>query len=78
MQSIPEQIVVSVEDAEAGTQITAGSIELPSGVSLVSDPETLLVNVVAAPTAEQMEGGAEEAPAEGEAEAEAEAPAESE
>ena len=78
VQSIPEQIVVSVEDAEAGTQITAGSIELPSGVSLVSDPETLLVNVVAAPTAEQMEGGAEEAPAEGEAEAEAEAPAESE
>jgi len=78
VQSIPEQIVVSVEDAEAGTQITAGSIEQPSGVSLVSDPETLLVNVVAAPTAEQMEGGAEEAPAEGEAEAEAEAPAESE
>jgi large subunit ribosomal protein L25 len=59
--SIPEQLTVSIEGADAGTQYTAGSIELPKGVSLISDPETLVVNVVAAPTAEELEaegGGA--------------------
>jgi large subunit ribosomal protein L25 len=63
--SIPEQLVLSVEDVEAGTQITAADIELPSGVTLISDPELLVVNVVAAPTAEEMaeEGSGEEAPA---------------
>ncbi|MCQ2992470.1 50S ribosomal protein L25/general stress protein Ctc, partial [Pseudomonas tremae] len=50
--SIPEQLTVSVEGAEAGTQFTAGQIELPRGVNLISDPELLVVNVVQAPTAE--------------------------
>jgi large subunit ribosomal protein L25 len=87
--SIPEQLTVSIEGAEIGTQFTAGSIPLPSGVSLVSDPDTLVVNVVAAPTAEELEaeGAGEaaegaEAPeaeaAEGEGAAAEEAPAESE
>ncbi|MGP4054054.1 50S ribosomal protein L25/general stress protein Ctc [Mycobacterium sp. 4D054] len=61
VQSIPEQFTVSVEGAEEGTQILASQIELPSGVTLVADPETLVVNVVAAPTAEELEsegGGA--------------------
>ena len=35
--SIPQQLTVSVEGADIGTQFTAGSIELPSGVSLVSN-----------------------------------------
>jgi large subunit ribosomal protein L25 len=59
--SIPESLTVSVEGAAEGTQITAGEIELPSGVTLVSDPETLVVNIVAAPSAEELEaegGGA--------------------
>jgi large subunit ribosomal protein L25 len=84
VQSIPDHLTVSIEGAELGTQFTAGAITLPSGVSLISDPETLVVNVVAAPTAEEMEGegageAAEaegEAPAEGEGEAAEEAPAE--
>ncbi len=69
VQSIPEHLTVSVEGAEIGTQFTAGAIELPEGVSLVSDPETLVVNVVAAPTAEDLEaeGAGEEGAAEGEA-----------
>lgn len=61
VQAIPEQITVSVEGAEAGTQFTAGQIELPKGVALITDPEALVVNVVAAPTAEDLEaegGGA--------------------
>ncbi|OBK22036.1 50S ribosomal protein L25/general stress protein Ctc [Mycobacterium asiaticum] len=53
--SIPEQLTVSVEGAEPGTQFTAGQIELPAGVSLVSDPELLVVNVVQAPTAADLE-----------------------
>jgi large subunit ribosomal protein L25 len=74
VQSIPDHLTVSIEGAEIGTQFTAGAITLPSGVSLISDPDTLVVNVVAAPTAEEMEGeGAGEA-----AEAEGEAPAEGE
>ena len=59
--SIPEQLTLSIEGAEAGTQFTAGQLDLPSGVTLVSDPETLVVNVVVAPTAEELEsegGGA--------------------
>jgi large subunit ribosomal protein L25 len=72
--SIPENVTVSVEDAEPGTQFTAGQIALPRGVNLISDPEMLVVNVVTAPTAEDLaeEGAgevaeAEEAPAEEEA-----------
>ncbi len=68
VQSIPDQLTVSVEGAEVGTQFTAGVITLPAGVTLVSDPEMLVVNVVAAPTAEEMEGegGGEAAEGEGE------------
>lgn len=53
--SIPEQLTVSVEGLEAGTQITAGQIELPEGTSLIVDPDTLVVNVVAAPTSEELD-----------------------
>ncbi|MBY6684363.1 50S ribosomal protein L25/general stress protein Ctc [Rhodococcus sp. BP-149] len=52
---IPEQFEVSVEDAEIGTQILASSIELPSGATLISDPELLLVNVVEAPSEAALE-----------------------
>lgn len=72
--SIPEHLTVSVEDVEAGTQILAGQITLPAGVTLVSDPELLVVNVVVAPTAEDLDAegsGADE----GTEPAEAEEPA---
>ena len=77
--SIPEQLTVSVEGAEEGTQILAGQIALPRGVTLVSDPDLLVVNVVTAPVIEEpeAEAAAEAAEAE-EAEGAAEAPAEEE
>ncbi len=53
--SIPEQLTVSVQDAEPGTQFTAGQVALPRGINLISDPELLVVNVVNAPTAEDLE-----------------------
>jgi large subunit ribosomal protein L25 len=56
---IPEQVEVSVEGVVAGTQITAGQLTLPPGVTLGIDPEALVVNVVVAPTAAQMEGDTE-------------------
>ena len=53
---IPEQFEVSVEDTEAGLQILAKDVKLPSGAELVTDPDTLIVAVNAAPTASEMEG----------------------
>jgi large subunit ribosomal protein L25 len=68
--SIPEQLTVNVEGAEPGTQFLAGQVALPAGVTLISDPDLLVVNVVNAPTAEELEeegaGEVAEAP-EGEA-----------
>ena len=54
VSSIPEGFEVSVEDAQVGTQILAGQIELPDGVALRGDPEQLIVNVVAAPSESDM------------------------
>jgi len=76
---IPERIIVSIEGLEAGTQILAKDLSLPEGSILISDPDTLVINVTA--QAEQDLGEtetAEESAAEGEAAeggAEAEAPA---
>ncbi|WP_232680551.1 50S ribosomal protein L25/general stress protein Ctc [Nocardioides sp. R-C-SC26] len=79
--NIPEQIEVSVEGAEVGTQITAADLTLPSGTSLLTDAETLIVNITAAPTAADVEAELAEAEAEAgierdEPEAEGAAPAE--
>ncbi|MFG3519913.1 50S ribosomal protein L25/general stress protein Ctc [Nocardia nova] len=59
---LPESIEISIEGVEAGTQITAGEIELPKGTTLAGDPEALIVNIIVAPAAEAVEGeGAGEA-----------------
>jgi large subunit ribosomal protein L25 len=42
---IPERIIVDIEGAEEGTQIFAKDLKLPEGSTLISDPETLVVNV---------------------------------
>jgi large subunit ribosomal protein L25 len=61
---LPEQIVVSIEGLPAGTQILAKDLELPEGASLDMDPETLIVNVTNAPSAEAIEAELAEAEAE--------------
>ena len=43
---IPEGLVVSIEGLEDGAQILAGAVALPSGATLVTDPETLVVGIV--------------------------------
>ena len=52
---IPESITVSVEALPAGTQIHASDVVLPEGSELVSDPETLVVNVTATISEEALE-----------------------
>ena len=61
---IPESFEVSVEGLDAGAQIHASDIELPSGSTLAVDPELLIVNVTAAPTEAQLEAELAEAEAE--------------
>ena len=62
--NIPQQIVVSVEALPAGTQILVRDLQLPTGSSVDLDPETLIVNVTNAPTAEALEAELAEAEAE--------------
>ena len=52
--AIPDDVEVSVARAEAGTRILARDIVLPPGVELRTEPDYLVVNVVAAPTAADM------------------------
>jgi large subunit ribosomal protein L25 len=75
---LPDGVDVDVEGMEVGTAVHAGDIALPSGSTLVTDPEALVLHVIAAPTVdlgEEPEAAEGEAVEEGEA---AEAPAEAE
>ncbi len=71
--NIPEDLEVSVAGAQAGTQITAADVELPAGATLISDPETLLVNVIEAPTEADLDAEGEGEEGEGASEAAEEA-----
>ena len=55
VSNIPEQIEVSVEGLAPGTQIHASDVTLPEGTTLRTDADILVANVVAAPTAAQVE-----------------------
>jgi large subunit ribosomal protein L25 len=61
---IPEYIEVNLEGAEAGTQVLAKDLKLPGGSEVHLDPETLIVHVTHAPTAEELEEELAEAEAE--------------
>ena len=61
---LPDFVEVSIEGAEVGTQVLAKDVPLPSGSTLQTDPEALVVNVSAAPTAEDVEAELAEAEAE--------------
>lgn len=61
---IPEYVEVSVEGLDVGAQIHASDLRLPAGSELAIDPDILIVNIVAAPTAEEIEAEMEEAEAE--------------
>jgi large subunit ribosomal protein L25 len=61
---LPQQIVVTIEDLPAGTQILARDLSLPAGAALAVDPETLIVNITGAQSAEAAEAELAEAEAE--------------
>jgi len=62
--NIPTGVDVSVEGLGVGDQIHAKDLTLPDGVTLVTDEDALIVNITAAPTAEQLEAELAEAEAE--------------
>src|SRR5688572_17296159 len=51
---LPEHVDASVEGMETASRVTAGDLKLPKGSTLVTDPETVLVMVTHAPTAEEI------------------------
>ena len=69
--NLPETIVVNIEGREAGQHIFAKDLELPAGVELLLDPETMIINIseaavqdLGAPSDEQIAVAAAEVDAE--------------
>ena len=60
--NIPQAFEVNVEGMEVGTAVQAGQLSLPPGVTLAVDPDTLVLHVLAAITAEQLEADLGETP----------------
>jgi large subunit ribosomal protein L25 len=61
---IPENLVVSVEGLSAGTQIKAAEVEMPAGATLLTDGDTLVVNITQQISEEALEAELAEAEAE--------------
>jgi large subunit ribosomal protein L25 len=53
--NIPPGIDISVEGMTVGMAVHASDLELPQGSTLAVEPDILVLHIVAAPTAEQME-----------------------
>jgi len=60
---IPQAIEVDVEGMEIGSAVYAGELSLPQGATLVAEADALVLHVLAAPTAEQIEAELGEVPA---------------
>ena len=76
--NLPNGVDVDVEGMEIGTSVHAKDIALPSGTTLVTDPDALVLHVLAAPTAAEVEADLGGAPAEAAEGVAAEATAETE
>ncbi len=70
---LPSSFEVSIEGLEAGAQVTAADVTLPTGSELAVEPDFVLAIVSQAQTAEQLEGDSADATA---AAAEGDLPAE--
>ena len=60
---LPDGVEIDIEGLEAGAQISAAQVTLPSGTTLVTDPEMIVVQGHAAPTAAEVEADLAEAEA---------------
>ena len=72
---IPQSVEVNIEGMAVGSAVHAADLQLPSGSTLMGDPEALVLHVLAAPTAEEVEAEVAAVPAEVPAEGAAPAPA---
>jgi large subunit ribosomal protein L25 len=61
---IPGEFEIVVEGLEVGQAIHAKDVTLPDGVTLATDPEAVVVHIIAAPSAEEIEAELAEAEAE--------------
>ena len=56
--SIPDRIEVNINDLTIGDSVTAGDLQLPSGVKLISDAEAVVVQCIEARTEEEGQDAA--------------------
>lgn len=70
--SLPSEIEVSITGLQIGSHVTAGDLDLPPGVTLITEAETIMLLIQASPTEADMselaegaevESAASEAPA---------------
>ncbi|MGI8693491.1 MAG: 50S ribosomal protein L25/general stress protein Ctc [Geodermatophilaceae bacterium] len=61
---IPERVTLDISGYDVTRSIVARDVRLPSGTTLLTDPEALVVGFLGAPTAEQLEAELAEAEAE--------------
>lgn len=61
---IPTEIAVSIEGFQVGRGVHAGELPLPPGAALHTDSAALIVHVMAAPTAEEIDAELSDAEAE--------------
>jgi large subunit ribosomal protein L25 len=61
---IPNQVEVSIDGMNVGENVTAGQVPLPRGTTLITDPEHVVVAILAAPSAADLEAELAEAEAE--------------
>jgi large subunit ribosomal protein L25 len=61
---IPESVQVPIDGLSIGSSVHAADVSLPAGVALAADPDAVVVHVLAAPTAAQLEAELAEAQAE--------------
>ncbi len=73
---IPESLVVNIEGLEEGAHILAKDVPLPSGATLITDGDTLVVGIVGEVEQDLGDEAVTEEPAEGEAAASGDAAAE--
>jgi large subunit ribosomal protein L25 len=62
--ALPESIEVDITGRTAGENITAGDLSLPSGATLVTDAEALVIGFLGAPSAAELDAELAEAEAE--------------
>ncbi|WP_309072750.1 50S ribosomal protein L25/general stress protein Ctc [Arthrobacter sp.] len=53
---LPESLTVNIEGRKVGQHVHASDLELPKGTTLLTDPETLIINVTSPVVADLGEG----------------------